>query len=112
MEEEVIKLKCPGCSGKIAIDQPYYLELQGTDISCPHCAQSIRIPPVSQLPEHTATAPDDLRRTQKLQLIPVDIRTAVPPAKSEEKKCPGCGAKVGARDRICISCETPLTPDP
>ena len=110
MEEKVIKILCPACHGKIAIDESYYKELVGNPIECPHCTRKIIMPGNTERLSHQKAPFEDLRSTMKIELTPVNQPTHHKKHEPETTNCPKCGATVGIRDRICINCETKLVP--
>ncbi|MCK5849771.1 MAG: hypothetical protein KAH23_02555 [Kiritimatiellae bacterium] len=106
----VTKLRCPACLGNIAMDTPYYKELAGEAIECPHCHAMISVPQIIKPPpapddEHPAVTVRDLKTTQPLQPIEELIK---PKSKLTTAICPHCGAEVGSRDLVCVTCEKTL----
>jgi len=108
--EKVIKILCPVCHGKIAIDEGYYKELIGKAIDCPHCTRKIIVPGNTERISHQKAPFEDMRSTMKIELSPGANQQQSTVQNAETTKCPKCGATVGIRDRVCIRCETKLTP--
>ncbi|OGV68123.1 MAG: hypothetical protein A2498_16375 [Lentisphaerae bacterium RIFOXYC12_FULL_60_16] len=110
----VVKVLCSLCHGKVALDEDYYHELVGKTIPCPHCKRPMSIPGNTDRIHHQQAPFNDLRTTQKLQLVPVASAAPKPvPVKASAPdgcRCPHCGAEVGRRDRVCITCEGRLNP--
>ena len=105
--ENVTKIRCPYCAGKIAIEEDYYQELVGTVINCPHCGQQMIIP-ASVAPIPTAAGSHSLDRTQEIKM-PEEWQkpfqnSPLRQQADDVRKCPYCHEEVGKRDRICISC--------
>ena len=105
-----VKVLCPTCHGKIAVDGDYYHELVGKAIDCPHCNKKMMVPGNTERSSHQKAPFDDLRTTRKIELVPVSLPQPPKPAHVDSTKCPHCGAEVGKRDRVCIRCESRLTP--
>jgi hypothetical protein len=113
-EERIIKIRCPHCDGKIAIDQNFYQELEGKPIDCPHCNDKMAIPLLASVGDVTrpGAGRHSLDTTQKIQLPPLD---APPPTRTRQpqpqtRHCPHCRVEVGLRDRICIVCGKKIPP--
>ncbi len=108
---DVTKIRCPHCSGKIAIDHDYFAELSGQVISCPHCAEQMSVPESSAQPSVSASGAHGLDRTQEIQMPPLSAPARPTPRPSVRRNessgarlCPHCGVEVGERDRVCITC--------
>ncbi|MBN2302004.1 MAG: hypothetical protein JXN60_05750 [Lentisphaerae bacterium] len=103
----IVKIQCPSCGGNIAIEQPYYLQIVGTVIECSHCSQKL-IVPQSIEPSLPNPNTSDLKKTQMLQLVPIDQPEQSDP-NSAARFCPHCKVEVGPNDLVCVECENALT---
>lgn len=102
--ENIIKFRCPYCSGKVAVDLEYYAELVGKVINCPHCAKEMIIPATIDPAKQNAQGIHGMDVTQEIKM-PEEHHTARShPAAEGTRHCPHCGVEVGKRDRICITC--------
>jgi hypothetical protein len=114
--DEIVKLRCPHCDGKVALDEAFYAELIGQSINCPHCSEGMKIPTTVKKITRDREAnfrgnsrtPTQKVRNPATEWTPPLIRVA----ETEEKPvyCPKCKEEVGRRDRVCVSCGTKLTP--
>ncbi len=111
--EEIIKLRCPHCEGKIGIDITYYKELVGEEMECPHCQKKMKIPStVRTIKKDQDTIGAHGRHiTQKVHKTEVGWAAAPLKAKDDDAAyCPRCKEEVGKRDRVCIACGATLFP--
>ena len=106
MSADITKIRCPHCEGKIAVEDDYYHELIGTLVSCPHCAQEMLIPAINHAGEQTASGNHSVDVTREIERPADTRRQVIQPPSDEGTFCPHCGAGIGLRDRICISCGT------
>jgi DNA-directed RNA polymerase subunit RPC12/RpoP len=115
--DNVTKIRCPHCGGKIGIEDDYYGELVGSVISCPHCGNQMIVPANAGQVTQSAAGSHSLDRTQEIQIppewnkpfqhaaqAPAPQPQARPAGGDEVRRCPYCQEEVGRRDRICISC--------
>ena len=109
MEEKVIKIRCPHCAGKIAIDEDIYDEFAEKVIHCPHCNEEMIVPkvPMTQKISPHTTLENIAKATMNLKPI-IDIALESEDIDSGTRRCPHCGAEVGKKDRVCLSCEGKL----
>jgi len=114
--DEVIKLRCPHCDGKVALDEAFYKELVGKNIDCPHCSVEMKIPSTvkrnadereAHFRRHSRTATQKVQNPSRIWALPV---RQVPGTEEKPVYCPKCKEEVGRRDRVCISCGTKLMP--
>ncbi|MFO7870552.1 MAG: hypothetical protein R6V03_03870 [Kiritimatiellia bacterium] len=108
------KFRCPGCKGKISVDEDYYREIVGKVINCPHCSKRITIPRMQTKKDPDVLPSDAFKNTQQIKPHPAASPPAgnpgpVPAPKPQTSDpdsavCPHCGAEVGKRDKVCITC--------
>ena len=97
---EGVRIRCPFCSGKIAVDHEYYRELVGDVIPCPHCNEEIIVPSTgSKDTMFDMGKADRMKTTMRIQPLPTSMR-----ADDDSALCPHCGAEIGCRDLVCITC--------
>ena len=103
MSDNVIKIRCPYCAGKIGVDAEYYQELVGKIVNCPHCSKEMIIPANSEVSGQNQQGSHSLDTTQEIQ-VPPEVSKVVRQGSSDARHCPHCGVEVGKRDRVCITC--------
>ncbi|MDI6774208.1 MAG: hypothetical protein QME60_02265 [Verrucomicrobiota bacterium] len=113
MSENVVKIRCPYCAGKIGVDANYYQELAGEIINCPHCSKEMIVPANAEGTNQNSRGSHNLDRTQEIQVFPKSDRT-VQNAPTEARHCPHCKEEVRQRNRVCITCgrQIPLLEPP
>jgi hypothetical protein len=110
--DTTVKLRCPHCDGKVAIDEEYYKEIVGQSVSCPHCNEGMKVPStVKKMPkDQEPPLTHSKSHTYKVHKESSDWKPHEHREKEAPVHCPKCKEEVGRRDRVCITCGTKLTP--
>jgi hypothetical protein len=107
MPENVIKLRCQVCAGKIALDEDYYRELIGHTVACPHCQAEVPVPAHVEQSKPKIEGVHSADNTQPLGRTVGNLPASGP---AGIRKCPFCNDGLGPRDRFCIKCGKKLPP--
>jgi DNA-directed RNA polymerase subunit RPC12/RpoP len=96
------KFPCPACGAKLDFDPT------GRDLKCPYCGHSEQIQPA-----HVDIEEHDFEAYLKHH---AGVKTTAIPGRSEQVRCPGCGAVVLIEDKVvtdrCPYCSTNLDNKP
>lgn len=107
MSENVVKLRCRACAGRIALDEDYYRELIGHTLTCPHCGAEVPVPASAEESDRNVAGMHSVATPRSVERPAGNPRAA---AAAGVRKCPFCDDQVGPGDRFCVKCGNKLPP--